>query len=171
MITPNRYSGRNPMFTHSFGGLILGLLALLALSILLISRLDIGIMGHHAPPPDHGILQATPPAEVAVELTDAQLAELSEAYEQGFNNPQPDDPCERLRLLPYKKLSTWRKQFRKRGFTMGKIKDMLAHGRRTLYRHPEKGTTYTKIFDAKGNWIVVDFVDCIVWQVAPHNFK
>ena len=158
----------------SVGGRLFLLVVLLAASLLLISRLGNGIevIGPPAPPtPDQSILQSTPPAEAAIELNDAQLAELTEAYEHGFNNPEPDDPCTRLQLLPYKKLSAWRKQFRKRGFTMEKIKEMLAHGRRVPFTHPEKGVTYTKIFDAKGNWIVVDFVDCIIWQVAPYNFK
>lgn len=118
-------------------------------------------------------LPTTPPPEVAIELSADELLALETAYEQGFDHPQPDgdDPCERLRLLPYKKLSAWRKQFRKRGFTIQKIKDMLKSGRREIYLHPEKGTRYTKIFDLKGNWIVVDFVDCVIWQVAPYNFK
>ncbi len=96
------------------------LVVLLVTSILIISQLGKGveIIGHNAPPtPDHGILQATPPDEVGIELTDAQLTELTEAYEHGFDNPEPDGPCTRLQLLPYKKLSTWRKQFRKRGST------------------------------------------------------
>lgn len=117
------------------------------------------------------ILKTTPPGEVGIELTDAQLAALEDAYLHGFNNPEPNDPCKRLQMLPFKKLSAWRKQFRKRGFTMEKIKDMLANGRREAFTHPEKGVTYTRIFDRQGNWIVVDFMDCMVWQVAPYNFK
>ena len=117
--------------------------------------------------------KASPPPEIAIEMNDEQLQDLTAAYEQGFDHPDPgkNDPCERLRLLPYKKLSTWRKQFSRRGFTMGKVRDIIATGRREAYRHPEKGVTYTKIYDPNGNWIVVDFVDCIVWQVAPYNFK
>ena len=118
-------------------------------------------------------LPTSPPPEVAIELSADELLALATAYEQGFDHPQPDgdDPCQRLRLLPYKKLSAWRRQFRKRGFTIQKIKNMLKSGRREIFVHPEKGTRYTKIFDPKGNWIVIDFVDCVIWQVAPHNFK
>ena len=54
---------------------------------------------------------------------------------------------------------------------MEKIRTMLANGRREAFAHPEKNVSYTKIFDTQGNWIVVDFVDCVVWQVAPNNFK
>ena len=96
---------------------------------------------------------------------------MEEAYEHGLENPEPDDPCKRLELLPYKKLSAWRKQFSKRGFTIEKVRGLLANGRRVPFTHPEKGVTYTRIIDDKGNWIVVDFVDCIIWQVAPYNFK
>ncbi|MEN0005750.1 MAG: hypothetical protein AAF798_16500 [Bacteroidota bacterium] len=116
---------------------------------------------------------AKPPPEVAIQLTDAQLDVLRSAYESGFENPDPggDDPCERLLLLPYKKFSTWKRQFQKRGFTIEKVQSILKDGRREIFIHPEKGTRFTKIFDEVGNWIVIDFVDCILWQVAPHNFK
>jgi hypothetical protein len=119
------------------------------------------------------IYQTSPPPDVAIELSESQLDELQEAYESGFDHPDPEegDPCTRLQMLPYKKFSTWKKQFQKRGFTMEKIRKMLTKGRRELYTHPEKGVTYTKIFDTRGNWIVIDFVDCILWQVAPYNFK
>ncbi|MBK7407968.1 MAG: hypothetical protein IPJ40_07740 [Saprospirales bacterium] len=121
--------------------------------------------------PGRSYFKTTPPGEVGIELTDAQLIALEDAYLHGFNNPEPNDPCKRLQMLPFKKLSAWRKQFCKRGFTMEKIKDMLANGRREAFTHPEKGVTYTRIFDRQGNWIVVDFMDCMVWQVAPYNFK
>jgi len=149
-------------YTASYSPVV-SLLALLSLILLCVFGPDMPAI----------YLPTSPPPEVSIELDDAQLAALEQAYKQGFDHPQPDgeDPCERLRLLPYKKLSVWRKQFRKRGFTIEKIKDMLRDGRRELFVHPEKGTRYTKIFDPKGNWIVIDFVDCIVWQVAPHNFK
>lgn len=123
---------------------------------------------------EHHLLRTTPPPDIAIELSEVELAELTEAYESGFDHPDPEgnnDPCERLRLLPFKKLKAWRKQFRKRGFTMDKIKDILKNGRREAFTHPEKGITYTKIYDQQGNWIVVDFVDCLIWQVAPYNFK
>ena len=123
----------------------------------------------------HGerVLKTSPPPEVSIDVTEDQLQALTEAYDRGFDHPNPNsnDPCDRLKLLPYKKLSAWRKQFRKRGFTMKKIKGMLQNGRREVFMHPEKATAYTKIYDAQGNWIVVDFVDCIIWQVAPYNFK
>lgn len=118
-------------------------------------------------------LRTSPPSDVEIELSGADIAAITEAYQSGFDHPEPDgnDPCSRLQLLPHKKLSAWRKQFRKRGFTIGKIKDMLRTGRREVFVHPEKGTIFTKIYDPHGNWIVVDFIDCIIWQVAPYNFK
>ena len=119
-------------------------------------------------------LRTSPPSEVKLELTENQLTELTEAYQSGFDHPEPNgsgDPCRRFQLLPYKKLSAWRRQFRTRGFTVGKIKDMIRNGRRETFAHPEKKITYTRIYDPQGNWIVVDFVDCMIWQVAPYNFK
>jgi hypothetical protein len=107
-------------------------------------------------------------------LSAAELAELREAYTQGFAHPEPgggEDPCERLRLLAGKKFKVWKRQFQRRGFTMAKVRHMLQHGRREPFTHPRKGTTFTKIYDAQGNWMVVDFVDCVLWQVAPSDFK
>jgi len=158
-------------FTQSLGyrrGLIfMGLLAVSLLVIRQLANKDPNL----SQPMDGIILKTSPPGEVAIELTHVQLAELEDAFLNGFDNPEPNDPCRRLQLLPFKKLSAWRKQFSKRGFTMEKIRDMLASGRREAFTHPEKGVTYTKIFDRQGNWIVVDFVDCMIWQVAPYNFK
>lgn len=119
------------------------------------------------------LLPTRPPDEVAIDLTQAQLLDLTTAYEQGFDHPDPeqDNACERLRLLPHKKLSAWKRQFQKRGFTMDKIRNMLRTGSREVSPHPTKDLTYTRIYDQQGNWIVVDFVDCIIWQIAPYNFK
>jgi hypothetical protein len=104
-------------------------------------------------------LRTSPPSAVEIELSEADIAAITQAYQFGFDHPEPkgNDPCRRLQLLPHKKLSAWRKQFRKRGFTVDKIKDMLRTGRREAFAHPEKGTTFTKIYDPQGNWIVVDF--------------
>jgi hypothetical protein len=146
------------------------------LGILLISSaLFIGLFWQDTPAFDllqeSILLKTAPPAEVTIELTDAQLADLEDAWLHGFDNPEPNDPCARLQMLPFKKLTAWRKQFSKRGFTMDKVRSMLANGRREAFTHPEKGVTFTRIYDQQGNWIVVDFVDCLVWQVAPYNFK
>ncbi len=145
---------------------------------LLVLLLGLGLIVLHrpsapAPPVSSPLARASPPPEIAVELTEQQLAEITEAYESGFDHPDPDgqDPCRRLRLLPHKKLSTWRKQFQRRGFTMQKVRDMLRYGRREVHRHPGKSVSHTRVYDQKGNWIVVDFVDCIIWQIAPYNFK
>lgn len=146
------------------------LMLLLLVSIFIIGQ-SVDHFNNFPLPMEGFILNTSPPDEVAIELTNNQLLELEDAFENGFENPEPNDPCRRLQLLPFKKLSTWRQQFRKRGFTMGKVMDILANGRREAFTHPEKGVTFTKIFDRQGNWIVVDFVDCIVWQVAPYNFK
>jgi hypothetical protein len=49
---------------------------------------------------------------------------------------------------------------------------MLKTGRRETFAHPKTPEiTRTKIFDDTGNWIIIDFVECIVWQIAPANFK
>lgn len=112
-----------------------------------------------------------PPPEVAIELNEDQLSALADAYEHGISNPEPDDPCKRIKMLSGKQLSKWRRQFSRRGFTVAKVRELLRGGARSPHTHPTKGTTYTKITGPAGNWIIVDFVDCILWQVAPHNFK
>lgn len=144
---------------------------------LLLSFLMISAWFWHSWPgyiPEDGLFVATsPPPDVAIELDEEALAALTDAHASGFEHPDPGgkDPCKRLQLLPHKKLSAWKKQFRKRGFTIEKIKDMLLHGRRETFLQPEKNISYTRIYDAQGNWIIVDFIDCFIWQVAPHNFK
>ena len=120
-----------------------------------------------------GPYRTSPPPDVAIELSRAQETALAHAYTHGIDPGEPGDggPCDRLRLLPHKKLRTWRRQFERRGFTVDKIEQMLRTGARAPHLHPTKGTQYTKISDPAGNWIIVDFVDCLIWQVAPWNFK
>lgn len=119
------------------------------------------------------LLQAKVPKDAGITLTPAQITEIEAAYTNGFEfNSGDEDPCEKLKLQTYKKLSVWKRQFRRRGFTIEKIKKMLQTGRREKFAHPKTPEiTRTKIYDDTGNWIVVDFVDCIVWQIAPSNFK
>ena len=117
------------------------------------------------------VLRATPDPADRIDFTPAQLAEIEAAYTDGFRNPNPDDPCARIKMLPYKQLSKWTKQLSRRGFTLETIKELLKTGRRVPHTHPVKGTTYTRIIGPSGKCIIVDFADCILWQVAPANFK
>lgn len=119
------------------------------------------------------LVQANVPKDAEITLTPTQITEIETAYTDGFElNSDNEDPCEKLKLQAYKKLSVWKRQFRRRGFTIEKIKKMLQTGRREYFAHPKTPEiTRTKIFDDTGNWIVVDFVDCIIWQIAPSNFK
>lgn len=119
------------------------------------------------------LVQAKVPKDAEINLTPDQITEIETAYSDGFEfNSDDEDPCEKLKLQTYKKLSAWKRQFRRRGFTIEKIRKMLQTGRREAFAHPKTPEiTRTKIFDDTGNWIVVDFVDCIIWQIAPSNFK
>lgn len=119
------------------------------------------------------LVQAKVPKDAEITLTPTQVAEIEAAYTDGFEfNSNNENPCERLKLQTYKKLGDWKRQFRRRGFTIEKIKDMLRTGRRETFAHPKTpNITRTKIFDDTGNWIIVDFVNCVIWQIAPSNFK
>ncbi len=119
------------------------------------------------------LVQAKAPKDVEITLTPTQIIEIEAAYTDGFEyNSNNEDPCEKLKLQTYKKLSDWKRQFRRRGFTIEKSKDMLRTGRRQVFAHHKtRDVTRTKIFDDIGNWIIVDFVDCIIWQIAPSSFK
>ena len=89
----------------SFWNRLFGLAILLVVSVLIIGQL-----ANHAAEyptfPESLLLKTTPPREVAIELTESQNAELEGAFQNGFDSPEPNDPCRRLRLLPFKKLST-----------------------------------------------------------------
>ncbi len=104
-------------------------------------------------------------------LTTEQLDEISALYSAGieFNN-DPNDPCQKLKLLGLKKLNKWVTQFKKRGFTVSKIKETLETGTRTTYNHLS-GSNFTRIIHPDGSCIIVDFVNCVIWQIAPANFK
>lgn len=104
-------------------------------------------------------------------LTTEQLGEISALYSAGieFNN-DPNDPCQKLKLLGLKKLNKWVTQFKKRGFTVSKIKETLETGTRTTYNHLS-GSNFTRIIHPDGSCIIVDFVNCVIWQIAPANFK
>ena len=106
-----------------------------------------------------------------ISLTNEQVDEITTLYEEGieFNN-DPNDPCRRLKLLGLKKLSKWVNQFKHRGFTVEKIKETLETGTRMVYNH-RSGTNFTRIVHPDGSCIIVDFVDCVIWQIAPGDFK
>ena len=61
------------------------------------------------------LARTAPPPEVAIELSADQLTALTDAYENGLPNPDPDDPCDRLQLLTYKSFGKWKRQFSRRG--------------------------------------------------------
>jgi hypothetical protein len=101
----------------------------------------------------------------------SRAGEISALYSAGieFNN-DPNDPCQKLKLLGLKKLNKWVTQFKKRGFTVSKIKETLETGTRTTYNHLS-GSNFTRIIHPDGSCIIVDFVNCVIWQIAPANFK
>jgi hypothetical protein len=105
-----------------------------------------------------------------IELTSAQIDEITILYEDGleFNN-EPEDPCKNLKLLGLKKLKRWVNQFKKRGFTVEKIREILKNGSRHSYVHPS-GSNFTRIVHPDGTSIIVDFANCVIWQIAPSDF-
>lgn len=106
-----------------------------------------------------------------IPLTVEQIDEITALYNNGieFNN-NPNDPCRKLKLLGLKKLNKWVNQFKQRGFTVSRIRETLETGTRMTYNHPS-GSSFTRIVHPDGSCIIVDFVDCVIWQIAPANFK
>ncbi len=108
----------------------------------------------------------TPP----IELTNEQVEAITELYNDGIEFSNPNDPCQKLKLLGLKKLNKWVYQFKKRGFTVDKIKKILEIGSRQTHSHPS-GSNFTRIIHPDGSSIIVDFVNCVIWQIAPADFK
>ncbi|HMP26328.1 MAG TPA: hypothetical protein PKC76_19525 [Saprospiraceae bacterium] len=109
----------------------------------------------------------TPPGD----LSNEEIEEITIFYNDGieFSN-DPDEPCQKLKLLGLKKIDKWIHQFRNRVFTVDKIKEIMQIGSRYVYSHPS-GSNFTRIVHPDGTSIIVDFVNCIIWQVAPAHFK
>jgi len=106
-----------------------------------------------------------------INLTEAQIAEISTLYDDGIEfSDDPNDPCKKLKLLGLKKLNKWVNQFNKRGFTVSKIRETIETGTRMTYSHPS-GSNFTRIIHPDGSCIIVDFLECIIWQIAPADFK
>ena len=76
----------------------------------------------------------------------------------------------KTKIIGLKKVNKWIYQFKQRGFTANKIKEILEIGNRYTYSHPN-GTHFTRIVHPDGTSIIVDFVDCVIWQIAPADFK
>lgn len=108
----------------------------------------------------------TPP----IELTNEQVAEITALYNDGIEFNNPNDPCQKLKLLSLKKLHKWIYQFKQRGFTVDKVKEIFEIGSRQTYSHPS-GSNFTRIIHPDGSSIIVDFVNCVIWQIAPADFK
>ena len=106
-----------------------------------------------------------------INLTDEQVAEITTLYNDGLEfDDNPNDPCRKLKLTGFKKLNKWINQFKQRGFTVSKIRETLKIGTRSVYNH-RSGTNFTRIIHPDGSCIIVDFVDCMIWQIAPAHFR
>lgn len=106
-----------------------------------------------------------------ITLSAEQIDEISVLYNEGLDfSGDPEDPCQRLKLLGLKSINKWINQFSKRGFTVSKIRETLEIGTRMTYNHVS-GSNFTRIIHPDGSCIIVDFVDCVIWQIAPANFK
>lgn len=105
-----------------------------------------------------------------ITLTNEQVTEITALYNDGLEfGDDPNDPCQKLKLTGFKKLNKWINQFKQRGFTVSKIRETLKIGTRSVYNH-RSGTNFTRIIHPDGSCIIVDFVDCLIWQIAPAHF-
>lgn len=96
-------------------------------------------------------------------------AEVQEALDSGIEIPVALNGCNNFKLKDFKSLKRWIKQFKTRGFSKAKISDMLQHGRREFFTDG-RGNNLLRIFDADGNYIVLDPLTCEIWQIAPNTF-
>jgi len=96
-------------------------------------------------------------------------AEVQEALDSGIEIPIALNGCNNFKLKDFKSLKRWIKQFKTRGFSKAKISDMLQHGRREFFTDG-RGNNLLRIFDADGNYIVLDPLTCEIWQIAPNTF-
>ena len=79
--------------------------------------------------------------------------------------------CNNFRLKDFKKPGIWRKQFRKRGFTVQKVSEILRHGAKKTYYDTKSGRTMMRMTDPQsGDYIVLDPKKCEIWQIAPSTF-
>ena len=96
-------------------------------------------------------------------------AEIQVALDDGIEIPIPLNGCSNFKLKDFKSAKRWKKQFRDRGFDTKKIRDMLQNGRQESFVD-WKGHHLLRIFDADGNYIVVDPLTCEIGQIAPNTF-
>lgn len=95
--------------------------------------------------------------------------EIQIALDSGIEISIPLNGCTNFKLKDFKSVRRWKKQFRDRGFDTKKISEMLQNGRQESFVD-WKGHHLIRIFDADGNYIVVDPLTCEIWQIAPNTF-
>jgi len=101
----------------------------------------------------------------------APVDAINTAMEQGIAITTPLNGCSNFKLKDFKKPAVWRKQFRKRGFTVDKVKDMLQSGNREFFIDPN-GRQMVRIIDPQsGDYLVLDPHNCEIFQIAPAYFK
>ena len=96
--------------------------------------------------------------------------EINTAMDTGITIPTTLNGCNNFRLKDFKTPGKWRMQFRKRGFTVQRVKDILQTGtRQTII--DKYGKQMLRITDPKtGDYIVINPLTCEIWHIAPFEF-
>jgi len=100
-----------------------------------------------------------------------QPDEINDAIDQGITIPTAINGCNNFHLKDFKKPGIWRKQFRKRGFTVQKVSEILRRGAKETYYDTKSGRMMMRMIDPQsGDYIVLDPEKCEIWQIAPSDF-
>lgn len=96
--------------------------------------------------------------------------EINTAMDTGITIPTTLNGCNNFRLKDFKTPGKWRMQFRKRGFTVQRVSDILRTGAKQMVKD-KNGKMMMRITCPKtGDYIVVDPLTCQIWQIAPSEF-
>lgn len=96
--------------------------------------------------------------------------EINQAIEEGITLSTDLNGCNNYKLRDFKTPGKWRKQFRRRGFSVERIRQMLTGGRAISIVDP-KGQSLVRVVDpATNDYLVIDPKTCEIWQVAPASF-
>lgn len=101
---------------------------------------------------------------------DEPMPGIAEAIDTGITTTTALNGCNNFRLNDFKSPLKWSNQFKKRGFTLERVRDILQHGTKETYID-HLGKTMVRVTDPhSGDFIVIDPLDCKIWQIAPSTF-
>lgn len=96
--------------------------------------------------------------------------EINEAMDTGIVVPVTINGCHNFKLKDFKTPGRWRRQLRKRGFTLERLAGILTWGRQEWITD-KNGRRMMRVYDKSSNdFVVVDPFTCQIWQIGPASF-